>query len=415
MQVRHARRMEKKTHELGRSHEELRAAANYTRRLLETSLDPMVTIDSGGKICDANAATEAATGVPREELIGTDFSDYFTDPARAEAGYRRVFESGSVKDYPLTMRHRSGRRTEVLYNAAVYHNERGEVAGVFAAARDVTEANAIAAELERHRKDLEARVAERTFELAQAKEAAEAATDAKSAFLAKMSHELRTPMNGVIGMANLLKRGDLSDRQRDQVNTLLDSGNHLLRLIDDILDYARLDTAQLRLHAQPYRPRALVDEVVLALHEGAGLKGLQLKARVSDDVPAELSGDALRIRQVLHKLVENAVKFTERGEVNLSVFMRPIQDAQVLQFDVSDTGIGIGAGDQGRLFRYFEQSDNSRTRRYGGAGLGLAIARRLVELMGGRIGCESAIGQGSRFWFYVPLRQSEDTAPAPMA
>ncbi len=408
MQGLHARRMEETARALERGHDELRAASKYARSLLEASLDPLVTIDAAGRISDANIAAEEVTGVPRQMLVGTDFSRYFTDPARAEAGYAQVFQAGTVRDYPLTIRHVSGRLTEVLYNAAVYRNESGEVAGVFAAARDVTEANAVAAELERHRHHLEQLVAERTFALAQAKEAAEAAADAKSAFLAKMSHELRTQMNGVIGMANLLKRGDLSPRQADQLQKLLGASHQLLALINDILDYAHLDTAQLKLHEQAFRPGEMVHEVVEVLRHGAESKGLKLDAQVDDAVPLELFGDALRIRQVLLKLAENAVKFTEQGSVELSVQVCQVQGRSVVQFEVRDTGIGIGADDQQRLFQYFEQSDNGLARRYGGSGLGLAIARRLVELMGGRIFCESEEGRGSRFGFYVPLAMNND-------
>ena len=415
MQGLHARRMEETARALERGHDELRAASKYARSLLEASLDPLVTIDAAGRISDANIAAEEVTGVPRQMLVGTDFSRYFTDPARAEAGYAQVFQAGTVRDYPLTIRHVSGRLTEVLYNAAVYRNESGEVAGVFAAARDVTEANAVAAELERHRHHLEHLVAERTFALAQAKEAAEAAADAKSAFLAKMSHELRTPMNGVIGMANLLKRGDLSPRQADQLQKLLGASHQLLALINDILDYAHLDTAQLKLHEQAFRPGEMVHEVVEVLRHGAESKGLKLDAQVDDAVPLELFGDALRIRQVLLKLAENAVKFTEQGSVELSVQVCQVQGRSVVQFEVSDTGIGISRDDQQRLFQYFEQSDNGLARRYGGSGLGLAIARRLVELMGGRIFYESEEGKGSRFGFYVPLHPGPDLPALPGA
>ena len=415
MQGLHARRMEETARALERGHDELRAASKYARSLLEASLDPLVTIDAAGRISDANIAAEEVTGVPRQMLVGTDFSRYFTDPARAEAGYAQVFQAGTVRDYPLTIRHVSGRLTEVLYNAAVYRNESGEVAGVFAAARDVTEANAVAAELERHRHHLEQLVAERTFALAQAKEAAEAAADAKSAFLAKMSHELRTPMNGVIGMANLLKRGDLSPRQADQLQKLLGASHQLLALINDILDYAHLDTAQLKLHEQAFRPGEMVHEVVEVLRHGAESKGLKLDAQVDDAVPLELFGDALRIRQVLLKLAENAVKFTEQGSVELSVQVCQVQGRSVVQFEVRDTGIGISRDDQQRLFQYFEQSDNGLARRYGGSGLGLAIARRLVELMGGRIFYESEEGKGSRFGFYVPLHPGPDLPALPGA
>lgn len=413
MQGLHTRRME-------RSRDELHAASQYARSLLEASLDPLVTIDADGKISDVNGAAEEVTGLPRQQLIGTDFSACFTDPARAEAGYQQVFKAGTVRDYPLTIRGVSGRLTEVLYNAAVYRDDKGRVAGVFAAARDVTRANAIAAELEQHRHHLESMVAERTHELAQAKEAAEVATDAKSLFLAKMSHELHTPMNGVIGLATLLHRSDLPPRQKDQVHKILQVSHQLLRLIDDILDYARLDTAQLQLQHQDFQPRALMAEVLGSVRDRAELKGLKLTALVDEAVPEALSGDALRIRQVLLKLAENAVKFTDRGEVDLQLRVRAVAGRDMLHFEVSDTGIGIGSEDRNRLFQYFEQSDNSLSRRHGGAGLGLAIARRLVELMGGEIGCDSEPGRGSRFWFQVPVRPahaSEQPAPvraAPM-
>ena len=413
---RHSRQMEATTQELERGRDELRAAANYARNLLEASLDPLVTIDANGQISDANLAAEQVTGVQRNKLIGTVFSSYFTDPVQAENGYRQVFASGTVRDYPLTIRHVSGQLTEVLYNAAVYRDDHGEVAGVFAAARDVTQANAVACELQKYRQHLESMVAERTEALAQAKEAAEAATDAKSAFLAKMSHELHTPMNGVIGLANILKRGELNPRQQDQVQKILSVSHHLLQLIDDILDFARLDTAQLKLQHTDFQPRPLADEVLESLRSRAEQKGLSLTLRIDEAVPQRMSGDALKIRQVFLKLAENAVKFTAQGSISLSLHVETKQGKDLLCFVVEDTGIGIHPEDQKRLFQYFEQSDNSLSRRYDGAGLGLAIARRLVELMGGEIAFSSRAEQGSRFSFYVPIKNLQHTPslePAP--
>ena len=400
-----------------RAEMQLRAASSYARSLLEASLDPLVTISADGKIMDVNTAAERVTGIGRERLVGSDFSDYFTEPEKARAGYLQVFSRGEVTDYQLAIRHASGRITEVLYNASIYRDEAGNVAGVFAAARDVTRLNELVAELERHRNKLEYLVGQRTAELVRAKEAAEVANVAKSSFLANMSHELRTPMNAIIGLAHLLQRTQLLPRQSDYLAKLQAASQHLLGILNDILDYSRIETHALSVERQALRLEALLGPVVDSVREKAAGKGLELVVDVAADVPRNLFGDGLRIGQILLKLVGNAVKFTDAGEVDLAV--RLVQrrgDEVVLLFEVRDTGIGLAADALERLFERFQQVDNSTTRKYGGTGLGLAIAKSLVELMGGRIGVESEDGQGSRFWFTVQVGVVKDAPePAPEA
>ncbi len=390
---------------------ELRAASMYMRSLIEVSLDPLVTISAEGKITDVNSATEAVTGMTRQQLIGSDFSEYFTEPEKARAGYRQVFSDGRVIDYPLTIRHATGHLTEVLYNASVYRDEEGRVTGVFAAARDVTRLNAIVSELDRHRNHLEELVDTRTRELVDAKRVAESANEAKSVFLSSMSHELRTPMNAIIGMAHVLQGTELAPRQRELLGTLQTASRQLLGLIDDILNFTRLDTVRPEAPKQPFRLDDMLETVVGKVRHKALARGVALIRDVAPGMPGSFAGDAAGIGQVLDKLVDNAVKFTEAGEVRIGVTMiERGKNVAVLRFGVRDTGIGIDDGERERLFEVFHQIDGSATRKYGGTGLGLAMVRRLVELLGGEIGVESEKGKGSLFWFTVPVEVADDPA-----
>ena len=240
--------------------------------------------------------------------------------------------------------------------------------------------------------------------LIQAKKAAEAANAAKSAFLANMSHELRTPMNAVMGFAAILQASELNPRQQDSLKKLLSASKQLLELLNDILNYVRIDTDALAIERQDFHIDDLLDTVLARVRGKAEARHLRLVVDRSADMPPGLAGDAVQLGQVLLKLMDNAVKFTESGEVRLTVeAIEHDGENALLKFEVSDTGIGIDADEQARLFEHFQQTDDSSSRRYGGTGLGLAIARRLVGLMGGTIGVSSARGQGSRFWFTARL------------
>ncbi|MGE5505426.1 MAG: ATP-binding protein, partial [Actinomycetota bacterium] len=306
------------------------------------------------------------------ELVGNPTRDHYVIPTDRDRLLAELQATGSVKHFEAELKRGDGSTFWALISAVptVFRGEPVLMAGVY----DITQRRRVEEEL----KD--------------AKERAEAATRAKSEFLATMSHEIRTPMNGVIGMAQLLLESSLSAEQRDQLETLRNSGRALQSLLNDILDLSRLESGRLDLSSVPFRVAPLVGEVVSLMAARAEEKGTEIVREVGPDVPEWVRGDDLRLRQVLLNLVGNAVKFTREGRIAVRIGTTP---AGFVRFEVADTGIGIAAEQQAALFQPFEQGGADITRRFGGTGLGLAICRRLVELQDGRIGVDSAPGKGS--------------------
>jgi signal transduction histidine kinase/ActR/RegA family two-component response regulator len=276
--------------------------------------------------------------------------------------------------------------------------------------RDVSDRKRAEIELDQHRHRLEELVAARTRELAAARDAAQAANVAKSAFLANMSHEIRTPLNAIVGYAHMLELSALSDLQRLQVDRVKAAGDHLLMIVNDVLDLSKIEAGELHLERIDFEPVPLLEGVRSLIAEQASAKGLAVSLEL-DQVPTRLRGDPTRLRQAILNLAANAVKFTARGSVALRAH-RVHADAQrvLMRFEVRDTGIGIGADQLGHLFESFQQLDASTTRLHGGTGLGLAITRRLARMMGGDAGVESEVGVGSIFWITAWCEQGSTEA-----
>ena len=368
------------------SDQRLRDQQFYTRSLIESNIDALMTTDPAGIITDVNKQMEALTGSTRDELIGAPFKDCFTEPSRAEAGIKRVLNEKSLTDYELTARARDGKQTVVSYNATTFYDRNRTLQGVFAAARDVTESKRVEQELQ------------------QARAVAESANRTKSDFLASMSHEIRTPMNAIMGIADLLAKTSLSPEQDKYVQIFRRSGDNLLNLINDILDLSKVEASQLDLERTGFSLSDHLEKVIEMVAPRAHEKNLTLAYEIAPNVSNYLVGDPTRLRQVLLNLLGNSIKFTETGNVALQVELD--EDSSVpaaLRFTVTDTGIGIADEKLASVFERFTQADSSTTRRFGGSGLGLTISKRLVELMGGRIWVSSTVDQGSAFAFAVPF------------
>ena len=334
------------------------------------------------------------------------------------AAFQRCAEEGEPYDLELPFTTAKGRQLYIRTTARPVR-ERGKVVRTIGNIMDITERKRAEAELDSHRHHLELLVDTRTAELVAAKDAAEAANRAKSAFLANMSHELRTPMNGVMGMIELAKRRITDPKGLEYLDKARGAANNLLGMLNEILDISKIEAERMVFESIPLQLCVVVENITSTLGPKVTERGL----RLTTDLPAELAqaplkGDPLRLGQVLLNLVGNAIKFTEHGEITLRArVVGETPEVVRVRFDVCDTGIGIEPEAQTRLFQSFEQADNSMTRKYGGTGLGLAICKRLVQLLDGEIGMDSTPGQGSTFWFVVPLKKREHDAvlPAPKA
>ena len=390
--------------------------ANYARSLIEASRDPLVTISPEGKITDMNSATVHITGIEREQLLGSDFFTYFTEPQMAREVYQEVFAKGAVADSPLTLRHKDGKLTDVLFNGSVYKNDEGHVLGVVIVARDVTDQKRIATEL------TEAKIAaERATVLAEEAQAkaesataiAEDAVKAKQQFLSNMSHEIRTPMNAIIGFTKVVLKTELTDKQREYLTAIKLSGDTLIVLINDILDLAKVDAGRMTFEQIPFKLSASVAAMVHLFETKIQEKNLELVMEYDQKIPEVVVGDPVRLHQIILNLVSNAVKFTSEGSITVGVRML-VQDAEkvILEFAVTDTGIGIEQAKLGTVFDNFQQATSGTSRLYGGTGLGLAIVKNLVEPQGGTISVKSTVGKGSTFSFILSFNKTLEKADA---
>jgi len=375
--------------------EELQATQFYTRSLIESNIDALMTTDLLGVITDVNQQMEALTGRAREELVGTRFAGYFTDPGHAEDGIKLVLREGRVTNYELTAVGKDGRETVVSYNAATFYDRDGKLQGVFAAARDVTEQKELEAQLQRQNEELEVQY-----------QRVQEANRQKSEFLANMSHELRTPLNGAIGFTQLVhegKAGPISTQQQEYLGFVLTSTRHLLQLINDILDLAKVESGKVDFHPELVDLERVTGEVISVVRELAANKRLQLGVEVDPSIGKPIT-DAARLKQVLYNYVSNAIKFTPDGGSGAVRVLR--EDADFFRLEVEDSGIGIKPEDMSRLFVEFQQLDASAGKKYAGTGLGLALTKRIVEAQGGSVGVRSVPGQGSVFFAVLPRRLS---------
>ncbi len=377
----------------------------------QSPVSVMIT-DTEARIAYVNRAFEQTTGYTQDDVLDQNprlLQSGLTPPET----YRQLWDTlgqGQPWHGEFVNRRRNGEVYWEIAAIAPIHAESGETTHYVAVKEDITEKRRLTEELERHRHHLEELVTARTLELEEARDRAELATQAKSAFLANTSHEIRTPINAILGLCHLLRRDGLTAVQRARLDKLDGAARHLLILLNDILDLSKIEAGKLQLMTSDFGLADLFEEVrslILAMAEGRGLS-VMLDL---DDAPRWVHGDATRLRQALLNYAGNAVKFTERGGIVLRVrLLDEDADGVRLRFEVQDSGIGIPAEVLPRLFQAFEQADVSTTRTHGGTGLGLAITQRLVHLMGGEVGVETEPGRGSTFWLQVRLARAQ--APA---
>ncbi|MES2261701.1 MAG: PAS domain S-box protein [Pseudomonadota bacterium] len=376
----------------------LRDQQFYTRSLIESNIDALMTTDPRGIISDVNQQMEALTGRTRDELIGAPFKNYFTDQQRAEAGIKRVLREGKVKNYELTALAIDGKETVVSYNATIFYDRERNLKGVFAAARDMTE-----------RKQFEHALQENNVELESAKAAAEKANLAKSDFLSSMSHELRTPLNGVLGFAQLMESEipppTLS--QQRSISQILKGGWYLLRLINEILDLAMIESGKVSISSEPMSLAEVLQDCYILVGPLAKKRGITL-AFPTYAHAFYIHADLTRVKQVMINLLSNAIKYNRTdGEVEVRC---ELIDPERIRVYIKDTGEGLTPEMLPQLFQPFNRLGKENGVEEG-TGIGLVVTKQLVELMGGAIGVASVPGVGTEFWVEFTAASAPELAP----
>jgi PAS domain S-box-containing protein len=369
----------------------LRDQQFYTRSLIESNIDALITTDPSGIITDGNKQMEALTGCTRDELIGAPFKNYFTDPERAEAAIKLVLSEKKVTNYELTARARDGKKTVVSYNASTFYDRDRTLQGVFAAARDVTE-----------RKSFELALQESNVEMESAKSAAEKANLAKSDFLSAMSHELRSPLNAILGFAQLMESASPlpTDSQKESIAQILQAGWHLLKLINEILDLAVIESGKVSLSLEPVSLCEVLSECQAMMDAQAIQYGIRMTFPIMDK-PIFVWADQTRLKQIIINLLSNAIKYNKsKGSV---VVVCEASEPDRIRIIVKDTGEGLVPDKIAQLFQPFNRLGQEASG-VAGTGIGLVVTKQLVELMEGVIGVESGVGTGSQFW--VELRST---------
>jgi PAS domain S-box-containing protein len=366
----------------------LRDQQFYTRSLIESNIDALMTTDPAGIITDVNKQMEALTGCTRDELIGAPFKNYFTDPERAEAGIKQMLREKKLTNYELTARARDGKTTVVSYNATTFYDRDRKLQGVFAAARDVTEP-----------KRLDQALKEQNVELKRARSAAEKANLAKSEFLSSMSHELRSPLNAILGFAQLMNSDSPppTASQTASIDQILHAGWYLLELINEILDLAQIESGKFALSSEPTSLREVMFECQAMIEPLGQKRGISMKFPAFA-LPCFVDADRTRLKQILINLLSNAIKYNRTNGTVVVEAVSPGSRPDRVRISVRDTGAGLAPEMLDQLFQPFNRLGQERSAEEG-TGIGLVMSKRLVELMGGEIGVESTVGEGSVFWF----------------
>lgn len=395
-----------KNKEVAESRERL--MSEYSRRLIEASPDPLVTISTEGIVMDMNEAMIAITDCTRKNLTGSNFEKHFTVPDNARKICRLIFKHGFVVDYPLTIN--DEKLTDVLFNGSVFKDGNGEVLGAVLTGRDITKQKKIEKELTEAKifAELATSIAEEEkLKAIAAALISEEAVKSKQQFLSNMSHEIRTPMNAIIGFTKVVLKTDLTAKQKEYLTAIKLSGDALIFLINDILDLAKVNAGKMTFEQTPFKLSLSVAAMLHLFDTKIQEKNLELLQEYDEKIPAVLLGDAARLHQIILNLVSNAVKFTPKGKITVAIkLISEDEENATVEFTISDTGIGIAASKLESIFENFQQASTITSSLYGGTGLGLAIVKQLVEAQGGTVAVKSIIKEGSAFSFMLNFKKT---------